>query len=174
MDVKVFRRLKARLRLDCMHERMRTPDGKMPKHRWASLAVRAVRDLLVEKTWHRAFDTMRIPSDDVPAYSFRRLQSLAPAVGDLPLMPMTPEQLDTMLGRHRISMVPALFQVPIELMPAEDRLALRDRMLADASSAPPSHVGVASRPMSALSLGSGSCESIATRVARRRRTDTQD
>ena len=49
LDVKVFGRLKARLRLDCMRERMRTPDGKMPKHRWASLAVRAVRDLLVGK-----------------------------------------------------------------------------------------------------------------------------
>jgi hypothetical protein len=174
LDVKVFGRLKARLRLDFMRERRQSPDGRMPNHRWASIAVRAVRDLLVNRSWLRAFDTMRIPSDDVPASSFRRLQLLAPAVGDLPMMPMTPDQMDAMLGRHRISMVPALFQAPIELMPAEDRLALRDRMLSETTAASSSHASGIRRPMSALSLASGSRESIATRVARRRRTETQD
>ena len=160
--------------MDFMIERRPSPDGKMRTHRWASIAVCAVQDRLVKRTWQRAFDTMRIPSPDVPANSFRRLQGLAPAAGDLPLMPMKPEQLDLMLGRHRVSMVPVLFAVPISLMPDEDKVASRDRMLlelpAPSSSMP---VSAVHRPLPALSMASGSRESIAGRVAMRRRTDSQ-
>ena len=173
LDVKVFGRLKARLRLDFMNERRLSTDGRMPTHRWATIAVCAVRDLLVNKTWQRAFDTMRIPSPDVPAHSFRRLQDMAPALSALPQMPMTPEQMDAMLGRHRLEMVPILFDLPIRLMPDEDRLALRYRLLADMPALPPpAPGGIVHRPLPALASAIGSGQSIAARVALRRRSQS--
>ena len=177
LDVKVFGRLKARLRIEFMRERARSPDGRMPNHRWASIAVQAVQDLLVKRTWQRAFDTMRIPSTEVPETSFRRLQALAPPATDLPSMPMSPQQLDALLGRHRVDLLPVISERPIEIMPDEERIALRDRMLSMMPAAclpPPACLPSSSSvvpplapapPPSSVSHGS-----IAGRVALRRRT----
>jgi hypothetical protein len=177
LDVKVFGRLKARLRVEFMRERALSPDGRMPNHRWASIAVDAVRDLLVNRTWQRSFDTMRIPSKEVPENSFRRLQALAPSLSDLPPMPMTPQQLDALLGRHRICLLPVLFQRPIEIMPDEERIALRDRMRSMATgpclpppASLPSSSSVAPPLIPAPLPASISRSSIAGRVALRRRT----
>lgn len=170
LDVKVFGRLKAKLRVDCMRERMRSSDGKMPKHRWASIAVQAVHELLVTRTWQRAFDTMRIPSTDVPEDSFRRLQTLAPQISDLPIMPLSAQQLDALLGRHRINMLPVLFQRPIELMPDDERIALRDRMLSEIGTTSLPSSSSAAAPLPAVPpIPSPSLGSIAGRVALRRR-----
>lgn len=173
LDVKVFGRLKARLRADFMGARLLCDDGRLPRNRWVSIAVQAVQDLLVESTWPRAFDTMRIPSPEVPANSFRRLQELAPTPEALPLMPMQPEEMDAVLGRHRLQLVPLLFGTPIRRMPHADRLELRDRLRRQQAVAVPAPA--ASAPLAApppLPLPAPPADaggSIASRVALRRR-----
>ena len=84
LDVKVFGRLKAQLRREIMAARVMSPEGRLPTNPWVSIAVQAVQCLLVETTWPRAFDSVRIPSPEVPRDSFRRLQDMAPAPAALP------------------------------------------------------------------------------------------
>ena len=172
LDVKVFSLFKRRLRSDCMRARLHSADGRLPPHAWVPIAVTAVQDLLVDKTWPRAFDSARVPSAEVPADSFRRLQRLAPAIADLPPMPMTPTQIDTILGRHRRGLATALLGPAVRIMPPHERLALRDRLLAEealalAASAP---APVVAARLALPPLPAAASESIGGRVASRRRS----
>ena len=106
-------------------------DGRAPVHGWARIATGAVQDILVNRTWRRAFDSARITSEEVPVDSFRRLRGLAPAIADLPAMPMSPEQVDEMLGRHRRGLGALLFDAAVRVMPSADRRALLDRLRAE-------------------------------------------
>ncbi len=173
LDVKAFSLFKRRLRRDCMRARLRSADGRLQPHGWVPIAVDAVQDLLVHKVWPRAFDSMRIPSAEVPANSFRRLQDIAPAIADLPEMPMTPAMVDGIFGRRRKNLAPVLFGPAVRVMPLPERMALRDRLLAEEA------LALAAAPASAPALAAAAAappppaaasESIAGRVALRRRS----
>ena len=177
LDVKVFGRLKARLRHDFMRARIESACGRLEPHAWVDIGVAAVQDLLVTARWPRAFDSVRIPSADVPATSYARLQKIAPAEDALPQMPFSPSQLDCILGRHRVELVAVLFDQPVRLMPVEHQLALRDRLRREreavlALEAPAGElVGPSRPPLLALPAPpTPAAGSIAGRVARRRRS----
>ncbi len=178
LDVKVFGRLKATLRQEFMRARMASATGHLEPHQWVDISVQAVDTLLVRTSWPRAFDSMRVPAPEVPAWSYKRLQAIAPPEDALPLMPFTPDQLDAILGRHRVELVPLLFEEPVRLMPPAAQLALRDRLRSERQSAlaleappaaPAGDGALRLAPVSAAPPPPGA-DCIARRVALRRRS----
>ncbi len=161
-----------------MRARMASATGRLEPHQWVDISVQAVDTLLVRTSWPRAFDSMRVPAPEVPAWSYKRLQAIAPPEDALPLMPFTPEQLDAILGRHRVELVPLLFEEPVRLMPPAAQLALRDRLRSERQSAlaleappaaPAGDGALRLAPVSAAPPPPGA-DCIARRVALRRRS----
>ena len=107
LDVFVFHALKQKLRSKCSEIKARNPNGMVGPLDWIPVVHDAVHEILVNKTWDHCFEKLGVSANCLNCTN--HLQAFLPAIESIVPRAWTDEELDEILGRHRVELTPLLF-----------------------------------------------------------------
>ena len=110
LDVYVFQKLKARIRQLQTNSRIASPSGRLEKHAWIHMVGRAVGDVLVDQDHSWTF--ARLGCEAGLPNLRAEVAQYAPPINELPIGPLSDEQMCEILGRRRIGIRASLFNGP--------------------------------------------------------------
>ena len=110
LDLYVFHTLKSRLRQLHMGARLASPTGGLGKHQWIPLVGQAITEILVQRDHTRSFRRCGLEA------GMPRLRDVVrgylPPVSELPIRPLTDDEVSELVGRRRVNMCTNLFNGP--------------------------------------------------------------
>ena len=107
LDVYVFQVLKSDLRQRIVEYKSRTDDGMLQPLDWIALMHDSVHQVLVNQTWEHCFSKLGLSSEHSNVTN--HLKAFLPPPEMIESRPLTDEEVDCILGRHRVDLTTVLF-----------------------------------------------------------------
>jgi len=107
LDVFVFALLKEVVRAKCNAVKAGSEDGIIGTNDWIALIHDAIHEVLVQRSWAHTFGQLGLGDD--PQHYTHHLKSFMPTEGSIVPRPWTDQEVDVILGRHRVELSGLMF-----------------------------------------------------------------